>query len=204
MKTVLTLLLVCVPLLRAQELPPLALPSSSATLVRQFQGYEDKTRLDAERSIDAARDKLIALLMAEANKATPGDALQIRGYIDTLKHDAREAAAPSCFDYWFQNRLVVGYFNNGKTATVTVGTVAKKRTLLIHGNQDKASTVGEIFLVRGERETKVGDWKKGQANPLSFDVTGVVTKPGDYTFRFRYRDGGDEYTVEKVGIQVTK
>lgn len=183
---------------------PAPLPSNSATLVRQFEGFEAKTIQDAERSVDAARVKLISLLVEEANKASPNDALAIRAYLETIKLQAREAATPSSLEYWNTTRTVAGYYNNNPTMVVKVDTAGKKRNLIIHGNQATASTIGEVFLVRGENESKVGEWRKGQAGPLVFDVKGFVTKPGEYTFRLRYKDGGDEFVCDKLGIQVTK
>ncbi len=87
---------------------------------------------------------------------------------------------------------------------MNVGTVGKKRFLVIEGNQDKVATEGEIYLVRGTTDIKVGDWKTGMANPLTYDVTGNITKPGEYVFKFRYKNGGNGFKSNKVGVTVKK
>lgn len=188
---------------QAQELPPL--PGASANYARQFLAYQDQCRAEAEKKISDARAKLAQLLTTEANKASAADAVSIRSYLSRVQADAREAEAPTCFSYWTQTgRVIAGYYNNNPSVSVNVDIAGKKRTLTVTGNQDTAKTIGEVFLVREGRETKIGDWKTGQANPLTFDVSKQITKPGSYVFKFRYKDGGDEFTADKVGIEITK
>ena len=86
-----------------------------------------------------------------------------------------------------------------------VDTAGKKRFLAFEGNQASKKTNGEIFFVRDERnETKVGSWKAGAGGVQSFDVSGIITKPGEYRFKLKYVDGGDEFVCDRLGIVITK
>lgn len=206
MKTFITaLFLLSLPLL-AQEIP-VSLPPEASTLARQFKDYETKTRAEAERNIQAAREKLTGMLMEQSRAAKnvrPGDSVLIDAYVAALRGQSREATAPDATEYWATAALNVAYYTNNQTVTVPVATTGKKRFLVIEGNQDKVKTEGEIYLVRGTTEVKIGEWKSGMPNPITIDITGNVTKPGSYEFKFRYKDGGNGFKSSKVGVTVKK
>ena len=186
------------------------LPSDAATLVNQYEAFEQRTRKEAERTIYDGRALLITKLTDAANKARSsgraGEAVNIDAHLAALRETQQAAAAPAVNQYASKEKISAGYYNNDPRLTLEVENIGKKRTLVMIANQDAAKTNGDIFIQRpgAPNETRVGAWKAGMPNPLTFDISGSLTKPGPYVLRLHYKDGGDMFRVEAVEIRTEK